>query len=536
MRFLPTLALTLCMQTGPVLAGQDALIRVAELRQLLGQPASAALLLDASPTSRFEKGHIPGAISADFYAYGMNPGDHEQAQQRFRRWGIRQDPQQRIVVYDAGADNVAARVYFDLLAHGVARQRVQLLDGGLHQWKAQGGALASGAGVIPEPGDVQARPIDTQWEARLPEFVTLSGAPQQGRLVDALEAQYYFGGQSMLVRAGHVPNATMLPWQELFKADKTFRDPQDIAQRLAHLGLRADQPTIAYCGGGVAAAVPFFAMRALLDWPMVKLYVGSQREYLLDERQLPMWTYAAASPLRERAWLAGWNSPMLRRFDASPVTVLDLRDAQAFARERLPGSINLPATLWRQHRREPARLAELLAVAGARSGRELVLVGERGGLSPDKALALLLLQQLGHAQASLLRDSVDEWALAGGELEKGPPQAATAGATATRWTTARIGSDEPPRAASTAQPLWLEVGPAPTVASGTARHVHLPVRQLLDDDGQPKSAWTLWQILNKAGVERYAEVLISAPDPGDAAAALVLLKLAGFPVSRVLDR
>ncbi|WP_374657531.1 rhodanese-like domain-containing protein [Inhella sp.] len=531
---LTLLALTTALLS-PANAGPDALIKAQDLHQQLSSRPNPQqlLLLDASPTPRFRAGHIPGAVSADFWRYGMNPGSAGQWQARMRGWGIRQDPAQRIVIYDAGADNLATRVYFDLLTHGIPAKRMQVLDGGLHQWQAQGGLLQQGEGQAPEPGDMTAQPADPRWLAQLPEFVSLSGEPQRGRLVEALDPQNYFGAQQWFDRAGHVPNALMLPHTELFNADRTFRAPEELSRRLQHLGLRADQPAISYCGGGVAGSVPFFAMQALLDWPQAKLYVGSQREYLLDERRLPLWQYAQRSPLRDRAWLAGWNNRLMRQFGATHLTVLDLREAEAFQKERLPGAIHLPASLWQQHRNEPARLADLLAQAGARPDRELVLVGAHSGLSPDKALALVLLHDLGHAQASALDESVDDWALAGGDMEKGAPNARTAPTPAPRWQApARsLRTAQIPSPSAGAHRQWL--GPTPTAQRPGAA---LRASSLLQANGQPQPAWQLWETLRKVGVDRYAELLVDLPDSGEAAQLLWLLQLAGMPKVQVVQR
>lgn len=510
------LAFALASLSPAAQAGPEVLVKAQVLRQQLEQGQGTLLLLDASPTPRFRAGHIPGAISADFWRYGMNPGGAGEWQARLRAWGVRDDASQRIVIYDGGGDNLATRVYFDLLSHGVAASRLQLLDGGLHQWLAQGGTVQTGEGQRPAPGNVQVQEADPRWRAELPEFVSLSGEPLRGRLVEALDPENYFGAQQWFDRAGHVPNALLLPHAELFNADKTFRSPEDLSQRLRHLGLRADQPVISYCGGGVAGSVPFFAMRALLDWPQAKLYVGSQREYLMDERRLPLWQYAVASPLRDRAWLAGWNNRLMRAFGATHLTVIDLRDAESFRKERLPGAINLPVALWQRHRNEPERLAELLAQAGARPDRELVLVSNGNGLSADKALALLLLRDLGHAKASALDPSVDEWALAGGEMEKEPPKARTAAADAVRW-------HKPAQSLRLGQAEW----PA------GAQRVGLRAAALLQANGQPKTAWQLWEALKQAGVDRYAPLVVDLPDAGEAAQLLLLLELAGMPKVQV---
>ena len=50
--------------------------------------------------------------------------------------------------------------------------------------------------------------------------------------------------------------------------------------------------------GGIAASVPFFALKFIADYPKVKLYQESELGWLQDERQLPYWTYDAETRSR----------------------------------------------------------------------------------------------------------------------------------------------------------------------------------------------------------------------------------------------
>jgi 3-mercaptopyruvate sulfurtransferase SseA len=56
---------------------------------------------------------------------------------------------------------------------------------------------------------------------------------------------------------------------------------------LTYLGVRPEQQIYTYCGGGVAASVPFFALKFLVNYPKVKLYKESELGWLSDERELP---------------------------------------------------------------------------------------------------------------------------------------------------------------------------------------------------------------------------------------------------------
>jgi 3-mercaptopyruvate sulfurtransferase SseA len=64
--------------------------------------------------------------------------------------------------------------------------------------------------------------------------------------------------------------------------------------------------------------------------------------------------------------------------------------------------------------------------------------------------------------------------------------------------------------------------------------VHMPYTNLVNADGKPKAAKDIWNILVKAGVPRYAELVSFSDDPGEAAANYFILKLMGYPDVKVL--
>ncbi len=514
----------LLVPTAAMATPSRALINASELRAELAVSTKRErlLLLDASPTPAFRAAHIPGAVLADFYAYGLNPGGPAQMQQRLRLWGVRPDEGQRIVVYDGGGTHMAPRLFFDLISHGVAASRIRLLDGGLHQWRLQGGPLATGAPDAVEPGDIAVEVSDARWRAELPEVLA-----RRAILMDALDPPYYFGAQRFMDRGGHLPGAMNLPASSLFRADKTFVPAVELEARLARLGLRREQSVISYCGGGVAAAVPFFALHALLDWQQVKLYVGSQREYLLDDRQLPMWQDTRPLLLRDRVWLEGWGQPMLRQMNAVHFALVDLRPRADFEREHLPYAIPMPMDRWRALRKQPQQLAQWLAEQGLQRSQEVVLVSGNSGLDADKALAMVLLESVGQWRVSLLRDTVDEWALSGGALEKGEGKLRASAQTypmqaAAEWVVQ-------PADSISAVVLDLDVRQPERSGDG----VSLPLALMLEPSGQPRSAWQRWEQLMKAGVASDATLIVRASDPGDAALGFVLLRQLGLPTLKV---
>lgn len=508
----------------------------------LQQHAAEVLLLDASATPQHRAGHIAGAVSADLYRYGADDPTPAAMQQRMQGWGVSSG--KPIVVYDQGGDWMAARLFHDLHVHGVPAEQIFLLDGGLARWKAQGGAVTTEA-TPPVRGDWQVTAMRPEERVQLPEFLAAGTNRERSVLLDALGPSYHYGQQKFFDRAGHVPGAVLLPSEDFFNADKTFKSPDEVRRLLRYHGIRADQEVLNHCGGGGAAAVPWFALKFIAGHEKSRLFLGSQREWLRDDRGLPFWTYAAPQLLRESSWLAGWNQPMLRMFGAARLSIVDVRGDAAYAQGHLPFALNLPAATLRQHLGRPEGMAALLGPAGVNPGHEVVLVSEQG-LTGDAALAFLAFEQLGHAKVSLLLDTPDDWALRGHELTRqptrvGPPRgmddiAVPPASYPLRQPRPVLAAD--PAATRGEYPkVFVATGRnAPAKAPADGKLVHLPAADLVAAGGVPKPAAELWKLIDKAGVPRQAELVFMADNLADAAIGYFVFKLMGWPDLKVWQR
>lgn len=523
-----------------VSAPKGRLVSAEWLKGQLGRPD--LLLLDASMTPAHKAAHIPGAVGVDLYRYGPREATAAEWEQRLQAWGL--SPGQRIVVYDEGGSMMGPWLFFELLHAGVPPENLYLLDGGLHRWRAVAGTVTQEATPPPARGSVKVGALQEAVRVRLPEVFAASGAAGSGAgfaLIEALEPDWHFGGAAFFDRAGHIPNAVMAPTGDFYNADKTFKSAEDIRRMMGYLGIGPAQQVLTYCGGGVAATVPFFALKYIADFPRVRVYKESQREWLADERGLPVWTYSAPFQWRESRWLAGWGSRMLRMYSVVNISIIDVRPPEAFRQGHLPFAVNVPASVFRQHARSPARLAEALAQAGVKAGDEAVVFSD-AGLTPDAALAYLLLERAGQKKVSVFADSLDRWAELGFEVERPAPAAAAAGpATAPAATSATYAAK--PRgeafvldAASTRgvySKVYVASGRATPANVPDGKVVQVPFSDLVTAGGAPKPAKDLWTAISKAGVPRYAEVVLFADDPAEAAANYFLFKLMGFPDVKV---
>ena len=497
------------------------------------------LLIDASGSKPYATKHIPGAVAVDLWRYGVpykvSAADMEK---RIQAWGV--SPGKKVVVYDAGGDMMATWVFFELYYHGFPEADLHVLDGGLAKWESSGGATT----VEPtrtEPGTFKVTQVREEVRARLADFVTASGDTSNYAVVEALEPTYHYGGTQWFDRAGHVPNSRLMPTTDFYNPDKTFKSPAEIRRMASYLGIKDSQTIDSHCGGGIAATVPFFALKFVAEYPQVKLYRESQLEWLQDERGLPFWTYDAPQMKRDAAWLNGWNARMLRMYGVAQISIVDVRAPEAYAQSHVPYAVNVPAGEFRSAMNDPQKLAALLGPAGVDPNHEAVIVS-RGGLDPDAALAYLALERLGQKKVSVLMESTDDFALRGFAIAKDPtivgmPKSAQDLAVRPAVYTAspRGGITVPDaRATKGAYPKVYMVASANAPARAPeGKVVHVPYRDLLNANGTPKPAVEIYNILAKAGVPRYAEIIVLADEPADAAAGYYLMKLMGYPDVKV---
>ena len=529
--FLAALPMT-AAETSGTLAG------VRWLEKNLG--SQDVVILDASPAPMYAAQHIPGAVSVDVYAYGVQDAPAAEMERLFQSWGLSRG--KKIVIYDQGGSMMATRVHFSLYYYGFPAKDLAVLDGGLSKWQSEGLPVTTEATPAPAKGTFKVTKFDESVRARLPEFLTASGDPAGNALVEGLGANWHFGEVAFFDRAGHIPNGILIPSTDFYNADKTFKSPEELRRMMAYLNVKPEQQVYTYCGGGVAASVPFFALKFMLGYPNVKLFIESEMGWLSDERKLPFWTYDAPSIMREANWLKAWSSQMLRTYLDPRVSVVDVRAADAYGEGHVPFALNIPAGVFRSNLATPDKLAGLLGAAGVDIRHEAVVVSG-AGLTKDAALAFVLLEQLGQTKVSVLIDPVDRWAPGGITVTKdatvvGPKKAPRDLTIPPTTYTAKVRSDviltDPKSSQGVYPKVFIASGKEVPAGAQEGKVVHVPYTDLLNPDGTPKAAKDIWNILAKAGVPRYAELVCFSDDPGEAAANYFILKLMGFPDIKVL--
>lgn len=498
------------------------------------------LILDASPAQMYKVQHIPGAINVDLFSYGAQESPVAEMEQRLQSWGISRG--KKILIYDQGGSFMATRLFYDLYYYGFPASDLLVLDGGISKWRSAGGSVTKDPTPAPQKGSFRITKLNEQARVRLPEFLTASGDRANNALVEALEPSWHFGETAFFDRAGHIPNGIMLPSADFYNADKTFKSADEIRRMLSYLGVRPEQHVYTYCGGGVAASAPFFALKFIADYPKVKLYQESELGWLQDERGLPYWTYDAPLLIRETNWLKTWGGKLMRTYGVSHVSMVDVRPADAFKQGHMPFALNIPADVFRTNLRNPEKLAEILGQAGVNASHEAVVISD-AGLNESSALAFLMLESLGQKRVSVFMDPIDKWAELGLEVtreatavgpRKGPGDLSispTIYPTNSRRNTVVA---DPKNTQGLYPKVFIASGKNVPAKAPDGKVVHVPYTDLLSADGRPKAAKDIWNILVKAGVPRYAELVSFSDDPGEAAANYFILKLMGYPDVKVL--
>ncbi len=527
------------------LAAQDGvngnLVTTQWLQKNLKSPG--ILLLDVTNPAEYAKGHIPGAVDVPMMVVNspFGPVDVPPAQMEkmYQQVGISADKQ--IVLYDHNGDDSAPRAFFSLYYHGLPAKNLFILDGGLKKWKADNFAVTTDpTAATPNPSFKMAS-LNRTARADTQEILTATGDPNSA-LIDALGTGWHFGQISPFNRAGHIPNSFVVDKPELYNADGTFRSVAEIKKFLDYYGIRPDQTVYSFCGGGIAAAGPYFAARFIAGYPNVKLYPGSEMIWLADQRELPYWTYDAPYLMRNVDWLQFFAGQMLRSYVGTDIDIVDVRPAAAYGEGHVPFALNIPAETFRANLNDPAKLAALLGPAGVNPAHEAVVISGNG-ISKESALAFLALDRAGQKKVSILTDPADKWAQPGYALKKdatavgpkkGPMDLSIVPVAYSPKQRETVVISDPNSAHGIYPRVYIAAGANMPAKAPEGKVVHVPYTDLVNADGTPKPAKDIWATLSKAGVPRFAEIVLISDDPGDAAVNYYVLKLMGFPDVKVL--
>jgi thiosulfate/3-mercaptopyruvate sulfurtransferase len=225
-------------------------------------------------------GHLPGAVHA---AYPTDLSDPtatppnliprpEQLAATMARLGVSDDT--RVVGYDDEGGHFASRLWWVLAYYG--HDAVQILNGGIQKWQAEGRPLVAGP-VSPPAGSFHPGSPREAMRIRAEQLLAELDSPNLA-LLDVRRRSEYVGEEIRAARGGRIPGASLAFWQENLNPDWTFRTADEIRARHEALGATPDQRIVTYCQGGVRAAHALFSLR-LIGYTNVQLYDGSWADW-----------------------------------------------------------------------------------------------------------------------------------------------------------------------------------------------------------------------------------------------------------------
>jgi thiosulfate/3-mercaptopyruvate sulfurtransferase len=256
-------------------------------------PAGGLLVFDASwylpaeqrdALAEYRQAHIPGArfFDIDAVADTDSPLPHMvPTAARFEALigalGI--SNASRVVFYDQKGISSAARPWWMMRLFGHAECAV--LDGGLPQWRRDGGEVERSDAPEPPPrtaqfrADLNARLLrglgDVRANLRAQREIVLDARSRERFQARAPEPR---AG----LRGGHIPGSRSLPYSTLLTDAQTLRPADELRERFAACGVDDGSSVVTSCGSGISAAVLNLALE-VAGLPAGALYDGSWAEW-----------------------------------------------------------------------------------------------------------------------------------------------------------------------------------------------------------------------------------------------------------------
>jgi thiosulfate/3-mercaptopyruvate sulfurtransferase len=252
----------------------------------LDDPNLRVLEVDVNSTA-YADGHIPGAVFWNVYTDLLQPSygiiHREAFADLLSRSGVR--PGMRVVVY-----GYAASLAFWMMVH-YGHHRVSFLNGSRKRWNGENYPVSTDATPVSMDAAPSAYTVadlhPVREDVRATATLVQQSLDDSGRrFMDVRSVPEYTGERYWpslapegKQRGGHLPGAVLMPIEDTWSEDGSFKPVHELRALYAAGGFLPDQEIITYCAVGGRASQAWLVLRYLLGYPRVRVYDGSWIEW-----------------------------------------------------------------------------------------------------------------------------------------------------------------------------------------------------------------------------------------------------------------
>jgi thiosulfate/3-mercaptopyruvate sulfurtransferase len=274
----------------PLTQGQ--LISTEELAELI-RKGDVSVIDARSDLAAYLANHLPGAPYLHFESLRASrrgvPGDTlspESYAGLLGRLGVRRD--EPVVIYGTGDAANFNATFLAWILTGFRQPKVYVLDGGYTKWAAEGRPLTRkypDRKAVPYSADPFALEVaSVEWVRHM---VNREGTV----IVDVRPPEQYAGTAGAQLRRGHIPGAVNHFWHDDLRdaggGVTLWKSVADLRAGYEAQGITPDKDVFIYCNTGTEASHVYFALRHLLGYPKVRIYVPSWTEWA-EREDLPV--------------------------------------------------------------------------------------------------------------------------------------------------------------------------------------------------------------------------------------------------------
>ncbi len=243
-------------------------IAAAQLERLLADPN--LVLVDCRSFQKYCKGHIPGAVNLDLFAFhwfdttkkGIETFN-EQARQLLSFAGV--DSTKKVVFYDDVSGMLAARGVWMLMYF--SHPDVSMLDGGISNWQYSIETTLCGFSPSQFSGKINPDVISG--------YQYIVDNLEKLTIIDARSKGEYDGTIIRAANSGHIPNAVNIDWNKNINDTGTIKDGAELEKLY---DIPKDSDIVTYCQGAYRAANSFLTLKKI-GFTNVRVYLGSWGEW-----------------------------------------------------------------------------------------------------------------------------------------------------------------------------------------------------------------------------------------------------------------